>query len=141
MTIVGLFHDLCDTLDIINSTFTFPLAFMILHFFFSGMITLFNHISSFEKDFNNLSFVIVTEGSWMLMNYVLLAMIIYSSSSTSHEARKTAVIISKIVNNTENNKRHEEVYTKFLLQNQYRNLNLQTPFFNINWQLLLTVCI
>lgn len=136
---VDVFHNLCDLIHDINSTFTFPMIFMVFHFFFSNMLSYFNFFWSYQKDHENFNFVVMTEGSFLILNYIMHIFFAYSSCSLTDEASKTPVIVSKIVNNKFCDKFREKIFKKFLLQNQYRSLKLETLFFCINWRLLMTV--
>lgn len=139
IVIVMLYHDLCDAIAMINTTLTFPLIFVIFHFFVSNLFASFNHVWTFVQNFKNLVFVLTTDGSWLLYNYILQGIFIHSSVCTSREAKETAIIISKIVNSSDCDRSDRDVFRSFLMQNQYRNLELQTPIFTINWKLCLNV--
>jgi hypothetical protein len=103
------------------------------------MLSLFNFYWTYTKDFNNLYFVVAVEGSFLVSSYILHMVFVNASCSLTHEASKTAVIISKIVNSKFCDKFRERIFKKFLLQNQYRSLKLETLFFTIDWKLLMTV--
>lgn len=133
------YHDLCDIIDLVNSSFSFPIIFVFLHFFFTNLIALFNHFWVFLKDFRNFKLILVTEGLWIILNYILQSVFVYLIISTSSEAEKTSVIVSRIINAQDCNESHRKVFKGFLVQNQCRNLKLRTALFGINWSLLLSV--
>lgn len=137
--VVTLFHELSDAIQMINSTFTFPLMFVIFHLFIFNLISSYNHLWMFAQDIENFDLLLITDGLQVLLNYVLQSLLTHSSSTTTQEAEETAVIVSKIVNKIEISKAHQKVFKSFLMQKQYRNLKLQTSFFTINWKMMLTV--
>lgn len=138
-TIVCLHQDLCDIIDLVNSTFTFPLMFMFVHTTFSFMITLFNYVKNLMTNPENFYFYSVFDGLWMLLDIFYDFVIIYSSVTAVEEVKKTAVITSRIVSTSCCSHEDKKVFKTFLLQNHYRNVNFETPFFIIHWNLLLTV--
>jgi hypothetical protein len=115
------------------------MAFLIFYFFFSNMLSWFNFYWAYTKEFENFFFVVITEGTFLFFNYMLQVFIVHSSCSLTQEASQTAVIIRKVVNSKFCDKFRERIFKKFLQQNQYRNLKLETLFFTIDWKLLMAV--
>lgn len=136
---VNLYHELCDVIEIVNSTFTFQLIFVFFYFFILNLLTVFTHIWMFTHYVKYIYGLLSTDGVILLLNYILKSVMIHSSSSTTREAEETAVIVSRIINSGGCNKVQQTTFKKFLSQNQYRNLKLRTALFTINWKLLLTV--
>lgn len=137
--IVTLYHDLCDMIEIINSSLTFPLILVVIHFFVLNLFAIFSHIWIFTQDRENFSVILTTDGVMILLNWFQLCILAHTSTTTTREAEETAVIVSRIVNKHECSKHQQKILKNFLLQNQYRNLKLRTPLFDINWKLLLSV--
>lgn len=115
------------------------MIFVVLHFSFSNMLSCFNFFWTYKNDFENFYFVVATEGSFLLFYFSLQSLFIHSSCSLTDEASKTAVIVSKIINRKFLDNFSDQIFQKFLLQNQYRNLKLETLFFVIDWKLSLAV--
>lgn len=139
LVIVNLYHELCDSIEIINSTFTLPLIFVFFYFFVVNMLTSFTHIWMFSHYLEYVAVLLSSDGVIMILNLILQGVTIHSSCSTTHEAEETAVIVSRIVNSLEYNKQQRKTLKALLVQIQYRNLKFKTPLFIINWKLLLAV--
>lgn len=137
--VVTTYHNLCNLIDSSNATLTFPLIFVVFHFFVANMLSLFNLFHAYFKNFENFYFVLLTEGSAVVCIYVGQALLMHSCCKLFEEASKTPVIISNILNVEVLDARCKKIFKNFLLQNQYRNLKLKTVFFDINWEFLLTV--
>lgn len=136
---VAFYHDLCDEVRIINSTFTFPLIFVTFYFFIFNLFSCYHHIWTVVIDSDYLPILFATDGFAVIFSFVLQSMLIHSGLSTSEELEETPVIISKIVNSHNCDKDDRKIFKNFLVQNQYRTTKLQTSLFVINWKLLLAV--
>lgn len=137
--IVLIHHDLCDAIEMVNTTYTFPLNFAFFHFFLLNLFAIYNHVRVASGKKKNLGFVLCTDGPWIVFNFIFQSFMIHLSSETTRQVNETAVIASKIAGNPAFSKNDQELFRSFLLQNQYRNFKLKTSFFTINWKLLLTV--
>lgn len=137
--IVSIYHELCDAIELINESFTFPLNFTLFQYFIMNLFATFNVVWTALRQFNDLVFVLATDGTWILSHFIFQSFMVHLSSKTTREAERTAGIVGKIINTSECCKAHQNVFKKYLLQNQYRNFKLQTSFFTINWKLMLTV--
>lgn len=137
--IITIYYELCDAIELINDYFTFPLNFIIFQYFIMNLFATFNVVWTVSKRLNDLFFVISTDGTWVLASFIFQSFMVHISSKTTQEAERTAGIVGKIINTSECCKAHQNVFKKYLLQNQYRNFKLQTSFFTINWKLMLTV--
>lgn len=134
-----LFHNLCDAVELANASITLPITFVVFHWFILNLLAFFSHVWMIFKEPTYLLFVLITDGAWIISNYAIQTMIIYASSSATKAAEQTSIIICKILAHQECSKSHAEVFKAFLIHNLYRNLKFQTPFFTINWKLLLAV--
>lgn len=139
MMLIELFHQLCDTIDMINSTFIFPMIFIVFNCLVSNMFSCFNIIWTFTKDFENFDHLILNEIPFLFFIYFLQSICAYSSCSMSSEATETSTIVIKAMSNPKCDRSSQELFKNFLIQHQCRNLKLQTCFFTLNWKLLLTV--
>lgn len=139
MTAISVYHDLCDLIQLTNSTFTFPLIFVILNYFIMNLFATFGFVWMFMRDFQYFFFSLSSDGPWIAYNLMLQGILIHSSCKTTEEAEKVSVIVSKVINSTDCSKAQRKVFKNFLIQNQCRDLKLQTAFFVINWKLLLAV--
>lgn len=134
-----LFHSLCDLIEIINSTLTFPLVFVTFYILILNMLSCYSHILSITIMEEQFFMTLLTDGLALAMNLILLMIFIDASVRTTNKMKETPVIISKIVNSKNFSENEQEILTNFLTQIQYRNLNFENPLFTIDWKLLLGV--
>lgn len=137
--IVSIYHDLCEAIELVNTTFTFPLNFIFFHYFVLNLFAIYNLIWTFSSDIGNLAYVFSTDGLYVVYHLVFLSFMIYQSTKSTGEAKQFANVIGKIVNNPECSKSHQKIFKTLLLQNQNQNLQFHTEFFTINWRTMLTV--
>lgn len=135
---VELYHNLCDNIQTVNSIFSFPLVFVIFYLFVFDMFSSYNFIAIFKEGLED-PLVFFTDSVTIVFNFVVQAILFHSSSSTTEEFKETSIIISKIINCDNCKKTDKKIFKTFLIQNQYRNLKLETIFFTINWELLAKV--
>lgn len=75
-----------------------------------------------------------------LINHVsAVAAISYAGSSVAEEASKTNGIVAKIVNESILSGTEKINFMFFMTQLRSRNVNLESAFFKINWNILVTV--
>lgn len=137
--VVNLFHCLCDLIEMFNSCLSLSIVFVIVYLFLMSLFASYNHVWTFVNEREKFFFVVASDGTWIMFNFIFHSCFIHSCSRATHEANQTAIIVSKIINQNKCNRNHQEIFKSFLTQVQYRNLELQTIFFKINWKLLLTV--
>lgn len=133
-----LFHQLCDMIDLINDSFTFPLNFIFFDYFISNMLSCFNIFWEYKRN-SDLFYVIVNEATYVIFNYCLQSLCVHASCTLSNEASETSTIVAKVMNSRNFDKSSRKLLKSFLAQHQCRNFKLQTCFFTLNWKLLLTV--
>lgn len=136
---ITLYHDLCDAIEMVNSTFTFPLIFVIMYFFLCDLFAAYNHIYFIMRFIENIDLLLASDSLFLILNFILQCYLIYLSHSTSSKAEQTAVVVSKILCNCDCDKHQQKAFESFLSQNRYRNLKLRTTFFTIDWHLILAV--
>lgn len=69
------------------------------------------------------------------MQYFKEVLIVYCGTSATKEAEKTPEIVARLMISADST----EGLDKFLLQIGTRNVNFQTIFFNVNWNVLVAV--
>lgn len=75
-----------------------------------------------------------------LINHVsAVAAISYAGSSVAEEASKTNGIVAKIVNESILSGTEKINFMFFMTQLRSRNVNLESAFFKVNWNILVTV--
>lgn len=158
IVVARLFLDLCDGVEIINSTFTFQLIVVIIESLVSMIINesyvaflkLLSILSQLTDVFS--AFAIIREiiklediKVALLPHIILIAnqflkkcIMSHSGSSTTKEAENTSIIVSRIISERQNGS-DLAGWKTFLSLIGTRNLNLQNVFFKINWNILLGV--
>lgn len=134
-----LYNNLCDTLLIINSTFT-PNLIVVMTIFMTidifGVYDVVREIMSPSRNIANL----IGSSFWVLLQYPMKIFMAYSGSSTTKEAEKSSVLISKMITSTgEHNSQHKNSLSITLHQMQIREKRLSNIFFNIDYNVILAV--
>lgn len=137
--IASLYHELCDVIDMINSSLASPIVFVVLYLFILNLFSCYTLVWTLFKEPEYLFMVLTTDGSYVMFNNILQAIFIYASTSTTKQAEQTVLIIIKIIYNNECNKDQLKTFKFFLSQTHHRKLKFETSFFTIDWKLLLVV--
>lgn len=134
-----IFHDLSDVIEVMNSCVTLPLVGLILHFFILNLFSLYNLVWTFMMDYKNFAIVVLTDATYVALNYIIQGIMAHASNSSTKKAQQISVTVSKIINNDSCTRGQCKVFKNFLTQSHYRNLNFQNNLFVINWKLIVTV--
>lgn len=136
---VKAFQDLCDGIDLLNSTFTYQLAPIFVNAIatltFAGYGVLWEVV--IETDFRGLLFL--QNGSWLCFMYIVIVVISFVGSSVTHAAEETSLIMMKIINNSQPNESFANSMQKFVTRVNCRSMHVQNCFFKINPMLLVYV--
>lgn len=150
-----IFFLLCNSIDIINKTFTFQVIILFLmilvncldflpkilfnqNIFQIGNIFESNgivHEFLNTKMFNHLT--IYSCIAHLVFNYSTMTLMLYAANSVTHEAQASAVILSKSIDETSDTQKLN--FVVFAAQTRSRNLNIQNFLFVINWNVFLSV--
>lgn len=110
-----------------------------LFFMVTNLFSVYSIVASVLKRTGNFDTILLADGSWFVMQFIILILICYAGASATETALNTKVILNQLVNAYDESDSIRKTMESFSTQIQSRNLNLQTTFFNINWQLLLSV--
>lgn len=135
-TISDLYSDLCDGIDIVNEALTFQLIPFIFYYLSTNLFTIYGMIRVIA-DGSSVSGALMSFG-WITYGTIILVFTIYSSEVASSDARQTPIIISSILK-SEQFKTTEDVFKKFLLEVNCREIAFKNQFFVIEWKLFLSV--
>lgn len=137
-----LHNDLCDAIEMINSTFTMQIVVvmtsLLLNDVFSGYEMLQGYLSGSS---HLLPFLILTNLLWIILQYAVKILIAHSGSSTTNEAEKSISFVVRLITTRHLDKELKKDLNYLLVQMRCRNKNLQNWFFSINWNLVLTVSV
>lgn len=132
---------LFDTIDALNSTFTFHIASILFNILVFKIFAIYQILFDFSSDSTKKMFVLLINGSWLGMQCILQAMISHGGSLVTKNARKISVTVSTILNNFELSNELATKLQNFLARIQCRNHEVQNVFFTINWKLSVAVII
>lgn len=131
-----LYDNLCDVIEMINSTFT---AHLISVMTMIMTIEIFGGYGFLREVIWNTGNPLTMFGSllWILFHNALKFTMAYSGSSTTEEAEKSLVLISKLTMTANDHQKHE---LNFVLgQLMLRNKKFSNIFFTINYKVVLVV--
>ena len=92
-----------------------------------------------RSDSSMFDFLLIANSMWIFIQYLIKLLMAYAGSSTTQEAEKTVVLVTKLIIQSDSNKELKTNLNYFLVQMQARKKSLETIFFIINWNLILTV--
>lgn len=134
-----LYNNMCDSILIINSTFTPNLIIVMTIFMTIDIFGGYGIVQEFMSPSRNLA-NLLGSSVWVLLQYPIKIFMAYSGNSTTEEAERTSVLISKLITNTgEHNRQHKDLLNITLHQLQIREKRLCNIFFTINYNLILVV--
>lgn len=134
-----LYSDLCDTIEIINSTFTTHIVFVLTLLLVTDILSSYSALREFNKASYMFYFSVGTNGSWTVIMYCVKFFLAYSGDSTTNEAEKTLVLVMKAITDANSNIELRNELNFLLTQMNFRKKVLSNKFFDINWRLILTV--
>lgn len=135
----NIFHDLCDSIDLINSCITYHLVptilTMVILDIFSCFIIII-HTYTIDDDYT----YIISNSYYFFMNFIIISLTSFAGSSTTEKARKIIGFFGKSINNlTADYEISRPASNLILIQFQSRNIKLKNKFFEVNWNVLITV--
>lgn len=134
-----IYSDLCDLIDLINSTFTFHVALIMIIFFSIDVFACYGAIREFRTDSSKFSYLIAMNTLWLFVQYLIKCVIAQAGSSTTIESEKSIVLVTKLIAkmSTHHDMKVEMNYLLFHIQ--VRKKNIENIFFTISWNLILAV--
>lgn len=135
----SFYNELCDLIDSINSTFTLQLGFVMINLLLTDVFSAYGVLREIMSKSTPLKFIITANGTGMLIQYSIRALMAFSGSSTTNEAEKSLVLVNKILANTDSNDPLRADLLILLHQMRYINKKLKNNFFTVNWNVLLVV--
>lgn len=79
---------------------------------------------------------LLSHGLSLIFNYSKISVMAYAGSSINAEAEMTKTVIARLMSRQDGDVRE---LNALLTQIQTRNFNVQTIFFNVNWNVIITV--
>lgn len=139
--ITKLYSNLCDAIDLVNSSFTLQLIPFMVYYLMADLFSVFSIVHEIFYPTQLTLFLLTINVWWVILHTGLLSITLYAGYTTTRCAASAPTIISSIVRNYHWSKEKcvQKVFKTFLLELQYRNLVLENEFFAIDWKLLLSV--
>lgn len=140
-SISQLHNKLCDLIEIVNSTFTLQLVFVMISIMIVDIFAAYGIICEFLAFQSlGLKYLIVGNSIWLLVQCAIKFFMAHCGSSTTKEAERSLVIVSKLADRIDELDFKAIVDLNLLInQMRARNKNLENIFFAINYKLVLAV--
>lgn len=136
---IQAYQDLCDAIDLLNSTFTFQLAPVLVNVIMTKTFTAYGVLWAMISPTERKGLVFLQNGSWLVIMHLLEIVISFVGSAVTKSARDTLAIMTKILNNSRIDEDFASQMQNFVLRVNCRNLKVENCFFKINWMILLHV--
>lgn len=132
-------HSLYDAVELINSTFTFHLIFIMINIIIFQTFICYGILWELLLHSEILIFVLMQHGAWLATHFLLEIMIAYFGSILTRNAREPAIIITKIITNVDLSVNMSTALQNVIVRLNSRETIIQNEFFKIDWQLLVYV--
>lgn len=136
---MDLYNELCDAIDLINSTFTNHLIVVMINLLTMDVLSAFALMREFFLNSSSIGFYLTIYGLWMFFNFSIKLFMAHAGSSTTREGDKTIVLVTKAGGRMSNNDDLKPDLNSLLLHMRSRSKKLENIFFPINWNLILAV--
>lgn len=129
------FHSLCDVIDTINATFTFPLVFVIANILLAWVFNIYGGISNLRKFEDSSMTVGILNLSAITSHVIYISLIVGTGSCLTKKAEKIKTTVSRMIEEVENYQQSLEL-VGMLTHFRTRGLNVKNDIFVINWSVL-----
>lgn len=137
-----LYNDLCDSIQLVNSTFTFQLIFVILTLLSADIFAAYDTLRGImDDDSNQKRCMMWANFVWLSIQYLIKILMAYGGSSSTDEAEKSFVIITRLIESSCDNNELKVDLNFLLNQMRGRNLKHENILFTINFKLVLAVSV
>jgi hypothetical protein len=134
-----LFDILFDSIELINSSFTFHLIFVMINILSLNIFATYGVVREFLSRSEMFSHQIINNVFWILTHCFLKSLMAFLGSSTTKEAMRPRLIILKALEASDSTHRLQDELKNLLEKLKNRNPNIENEFFVINWKLILSV--
>lgn len=135
-----LFHCLCDAIDVINKTLIFNFFIVSLNFTLSYMLSIYAVFYAFLTNDEDALGVLVRDGLWGVLQFILLAIVAYTGSSTTSSGESLKIAVTKIAIKHKHGSVIRLRWQSCLESMDHRQLNLKNDFFTIDWNHFFSSC-
>lgn len=136
-----LFNDLCDGIEIVNATFTTQLIFAMLSLMLTDIFGAYGVLRELiaKVKLQFLLYFFIGNSVWITIQYAIKVFLVHAGSSTTNEAEKSIATLAKAAGSLNSNDILKSDLMTLIAQLKCRNMKLKNVFFEINWNLILTV--
>lgn len=134
-----VFSNLCDSIELLNATFTFPFVFMFANLLTFSIIAAFGVIKEiFQK--SAIPAVTLYLNTYCLVSYLgVIVAVCRNGALVTERAQKTVGLVAKIMDQCNLNCEQKAEMIFLSAKMRMRNLQVENFLFTINWNSLLTV--
>lgn len=134
-----VFSDLCDSIELLNETFTLPFVFSFACLLIYSIFAAFGVIKEIMQT-STIPAATLYLNSYCLISYLsVIAAVCWNGALVTSRANSTIAIAGKIMNKFSFDKDQKAELVFVLTQMRSRNLKVENFLFVINWNSLLTV--
>jgi hypothetical protein len=132
-----IYHDMCDSIEQINSLFAIHLPPILLEMLLINVFGLYGFVRfvTAPNETSQVCIILFYISAHLLLNISICSV----GHSTTFEAESVKVALSRILNNLPPADYSRSNFKDLLKQFSVRNLRFQTVFFNIDWSVFLAV--
>jgi hypothetical protein len=137
-----LMDQLFDAIEIINSSATIPLTFVIINILSLDVFAIYTIWREFLSSTNMFWHQFINTSFWILAQYWMKSLMALMGSSTTKEAERGGLIVLKAMGSLDSDHNLQKDLKLFYRQLKGRNKTLENELFAINWKtLILTVSV
>lgn len=134
-----LYQELCDGIDLLNSTFTFHLIPIVMNSLLLQVFSAYGILWAVLSRSKIVLFITLQNGSWFITQYMLQALMAFAGSSVTRSAKKSSLIIIRELNNDEVNEGLVNALQNLVSRMNSRSLKVENVLFQIDWRLFARV--
>lgn len=138
-----LYHDLCDLIEDVNSTFTNQLIVVLMNLLLTDVFNIYGVLrevkSKAPSSSERLCFLMVFNVYWLSIQYAVQTFVVFCGETTTNEAERALVLVTNAYSNVESDVNLKNDLNSLLIQMKFRKKVFKNVFFRINFNLILTV--
>lgn len=135
-----LYNDLCDAILLINQTFTWQLAIVMINMLLCDVFGAYGILQNFFQASSDTQskFQLFCSSGWIIIQLVPKVLIAYSGSSSTSEMERSSVVLTRVIMNADTF--NQKVELNFLLnQMRGRKNTFENIFFVVDWKIISAV--
>lgn len=132
-------QELCDGIDILNSTFTFNLTAVLINTLTIKTFTAYGLLWSMISPPDSTVIEHLKNGSWLMIMLVLEVTIAFVGNAVTKSAQEASVILTRVLNHSISSDAVNVSLQNFVTRLNGRKLHVQNCFIKINWSIFVHV--